>query len=245
MSKQPKASFVDKEKTSKKSKTKTSAKPPKSKKLEAKAESAASPASPEQMMQMMQQMMQMMSSSTGQQWESAVPFTPAVPEPASHEIVFPNTLERGIVTQEAIDIHPLYSKLFVTHDGELLGGLPAGCTITITGPPYIGKTRSAMEMMVRALEKGLKVGYVVAEEGFYDENQSGRNDLFSRFLTLGASITGLTEAKFRKKHDDNYIIAICNFAAHSFCGAANSVQGGDRSPTKFHYKDRHSCVCVL
>ena len=166
-------------------------------------------ASPEQMVQMMQTLQGMLGgimSGTGQTYASAQPFTPQAPEAVTHEVVLPKTLKRGIVTQEALDIHPLYNKLFLDLDGDLLGGVPKGCTITITGPPYIGKTRSALEMMVRALEGGMRVGYVVAEEGFYDEKDSGRNDLFSRFLELASQVSGLSEKAFRKSYDGSYVI---------------------------------------
>ena len=194
------APFIDGKKTSKKEATKPS--------LDAVPGEPSAP-SPDQMMQMMQTLQGMLGgivSGAGQSYASAQPFSPQTPEAVTHEVVLPSTLERGIVVQEALDIHPLYNKLFLDFDGNLLGGVPKGCTITVTGPPYIGKTRSALEMMVRALEGGMKVGYVVAEEGFYDENESGRNDLFSRFLELACQVSGLSEKDFRKSYDDQYVI---------------------------------------
>ena len=41
--------------------------------------------------------------------------------------------------------------------------------------------------------KGIKTAYVVAEEGFFDENDSGRNDLFSRFLKIATKLSNLSE----------------------------------------------------
>lgn len=173
---------------------------------------SAQPGQPDQMAQMLQTFQNMLGTLiTGgaqQQYQSAVPFTPETkkPEAPIHDVVMPSTLKKGIVAQQALDIHPLYGRLFLDDNGELLGGIPKGCTITITGPPYIGKTRSAMEMMIRALQQGMKVAFVVAEEGFYDDVDSGRNDLFSRFLKMAEQLTGLREKEFRKKYDDSYVI---------------------------------------
>jgi hypothetical protein len=172
---------------------------------------SAQPGQQDQMAQMLQTFQNMLGTLiTGgaQQYQSAVPFTPETkkPEAPVHDVVMPSTLKRGIVAQQALDIHPLYGRLFLDEDGELLGGIPKGCTITITGPPYTGKTRSAMEMMIRALQQGMKVAFVVAEEGFYDDADSGRNDLFSRFLKMAEVITGMKEKAFRKKYDDKYVI---------------------------------------
>ncbi|MHA2252364.1 MAG: RAD55 family ATPase [Candidatus Kariarchaeaceae archaeon] len=161
-----------------------------------------------QMMQSFQSMMNL--GAIPQQWSSSQPFqaveTSIEPEAVSHDIIFPKTIERGIIAQEALNIHPLFSKLFIHSDGSPLGGIPRGCTITLTGPAYSGKTRSALEMIIHSVQQGIKVAYVVAEEGFYDTSNAGRNDLFSRFLKLATEITGMTEKAFRKKYDDLYII---------------------------------------
>ncbi|MHA2252782.1 MAG: RAD55 family ATPase [Candidatus Kariarchaeaceae archaeon] len=161
-----------------------------------------------QMMQSFQSMMNL--GALPQQWSSSQPFqsveTAIEPEPVAHDIIYPKTLERGITKQEGLGIHPLYSKLFLDTEGRMLGGLPRGATITLTGPAYSGKTRSALEMIVNAVMLDIKVAYVVAEEGFYDTAESGRNDLFSRFLEVAVNITGMTEKQFRKKYDESYII---------------------------------------
>lgn len=161
-----------------------------------------------QMMQSFQSMMNL--GAMPQQWSSSQPFqsveTSIEPAPVPHDIIFPKTLERGIVKQNGLNIHPLFSKLFTTKDDKPLQGIPSGCTLTITGPAYSGKTRSALEMVIRAVMQGIKVAYVVAEEGFYDEADSGRNDLFSRFLEVAVDVSGLTEEEFRKKHDEDYIV---------------------------------------
>ena len=143
-----------------------------------------------------------------QQWSSSTPFqqTEPVQEAIPHDIILPKTLERGKTVQEGLEVHPLYSNLFLAQEGISLNGIPKGCTITLTGPAYSGKTRSALEMMVRAVMKGIKTAYVVAEEGFYDTQGSGRNDLFSRFLQIAEYISGLSEKEFREKYDEMYVV---------------------------------------
>ncbi|MHA2338364.1 MAG: RAD55 family ATPase [Candidatus Hodarchaeales archaeon] len=161
------------------------------------------------MSQMMQTFQSMMSAGAMPgQWESSTPFqhTEETVESVPHDIIQPKTLERGIVAQKGLDVHPLYSKLFLSENNDMLGGIPRGCTITLTGPAYSGKTRSALEMVVNAVINDVKTVYVVAEEGFFDDKDSGRNDLFSRFLKLAENISGLSEKDFRKKYDDKYVV---------------------------------------
>jgi KaiC/GvpD/RAD55 family RecA-like ATPase len=161
------------------------------------------------MTQMMQTMQSMMSAGAMPgQWDSSSPFqqTEEVVEAVPHDIIIPKTLERGIVAQKGLNVHPLYSKLFLNEDNTLLGGIPKGCTITLTGPAYSGKTRSALEMIVYAVMNDIKTAYVVAEEGFFDDKDSGRNDLFSRFLKIAEAISGQTEKEFRKKYDEQYVV---------------------------------------
>ncbi len=161
------------------------------------------------MSQMMQTMQSMMSAGAMPgQWDSSSPFQQAeeTVEAVPHDIIIPKTLERGIVAQMGLNVHPLYSKLFLSEDNSLLGGIPQGCTCTLTGPAYSGKTRSALEMIINAVMSGIKTAYVVAEEGFYDDKDSGRNDLFSRFLKIAETVSGLSEKQFRKKYDDLYIV---------------------------------------
>ena len=165
------------------------------------------------MQQMMSTMQSMMAAGgvPGSGWASASPFQQSgvqaeTTEDVPHDIILPKTLELGKRVQEPLKVHPLYGKLFYGENNQFLNGIPKGCTITLTGPAYSGKTRSALEMVVRAVTQGIKTAYVVAEEGFYDEKGSGRNDLFSRFLELAEQITGLSVEEFRKKYDDQYVI---------------------------------------
>ena len=161
-----------------------------------------------QMMQSFQSMMNL--GAVPQQWSSSTPFqtveTSIEPEAVPHDVILPKTLTKGIVVQEGLDLHPLFSKLFLDSNKQLLGGIPKACTLTLTGPAYSGKTRAALVMLVNAVVQGIKVAYVVAEEGFYDEGDTGRNNLFSRLLEIAVDETGLTEAEFRKKYDESYVI---------------------------------------
>ena len=144
-----------------------------------------------------------------QQWASSTPFQVQEiqePDAVDHDIILPKTIHRGITVQESIKIHPFFGKLFLKNDSSSMNGLPMGCTITLTGPAYSGKTRSALEMVINAVSQDIRTAYVVAEEGFYDSNSSGRNDLFSRFLSLGINLTGLSEDEFRAQYDDRYYI---------------------------------------
>ncbi|MFX0061357.1 MAG: RAD55 family ATPase [Candidatus Hermodarchaeota archaeon] len=122
------------------------------------------------------------------------------------DIIFPYELEVGIREQQPLNIHPLFGRLFLNDKGTALGGIPKGTTITLTGPPYTGKTRAGIEMLIRTMMTGEKCGFVVAEEGFYDTTDSGRNDLHSRLIQIGMAITGLDEKSFREKYENQYVV---------------------------------------
>jgi len=216
MSKKKRASFFE-EKKDETASDKDSAFPPSEDQQPVPAPPAmATPTGGTDQMALLSQMMQTFQSMVSggafpSQWSSSSPFqstttTAIEPEAVPHDIVFPKTLERGITVQKGLDVHPLFSKLFVNSDGSLLHGIPAGCTIALTGPAYSGKTRSALEMVVHAVMKGVRTAYVVAEEGFYDNKNVGRNDLFSRFLQIATSVSGLSEEEFRRKYDESYLI---------------------------------------
>src|SRR5208283_4801493 len=53
---------------------------------------------------------------------------------------------------------------------------------------------------------GKPVAFVVAEEGFHNDEDSGRDDLCSRMVKIGMSATGLSEADFTKKALDNVFV---------------------------------------
>jgi KaiC/GvpD/RAD55 family RecA-like ATPase len=164
------------------------------------------------MMQMMQMMMGGGVAPTGMVDPSAVPFTSASAQPDTDpgldaDIIRPATLENLIKTQEAIALGSVLDLLCLTEDGKhALGGIPKGCTIAFAGPPGKGKTRSALAGVARVALTGMKVALVVAEEGFHDEEESGRDDLCSRLCKIGMGATGLKEKDFVKKVLDNLYV---------------------------------------
>ena len=91
------------------------------------------------MSQMMQTFQSMMSAGAmPQTWASSSPFQEVEVETdeVAHDIILPNTLEIGIVSQKGLEVHPLYNKLFLNQEKEPMNGIPIGCTITLTGPAY-------------------------------------------------------------------------------------------------------------
>ncbi len=158
------------------------------------------------MMQMMQ-MMQMMMGGGMQPMNvdpSAVPFMANQAETDDDkgllaDIIRPATLPNLIKQQSAIELQSVLDLLCLTEDGQYcIGGIPKGCTIAIAGPPGKGKTRTSLAGMLRVAMAGNKVAYVIAEEGFYDSQSSGRDDLCSRMVKLGMNATGLDEENFKK-----------------------------------------------
>ena len=62
---------------------------------------------------------------------------------------------------------------------------------------------SARGALCRVDASGVKVGFVVAEEGFHDEEGSGRDDLCSRLVKIGMAATGMSEEDLRSIVGDN------------------------------------------
>ncbi len=163
----------------------------------------------------MAQMMQMMSSYMGmgggvaQVDPSAQPFVVDEREEAGldADIVQPALIEDLRKTQQALPVQPVLDRLFLAEDGvHALSGLPLGCTIALAGPPGKGKTRAMLEGVARAAAGGVKCAYVVAEEGFRDEENPGRDDLCSRFAKVGMASLGLDEAGLREQVLPNVLI---------------------------------------
>ncbi|MCB9398230.1 MAG: hypothetical protein H6510_10455 [Acidobacteria bacterium] len=159
------------------------------------------------MMQMMQ-MMQMMMGNMGGNMPfdpSALPFS--APQAAEDEdkgldadIIRPALLDNLLKQQEAINLGSVLDDLCLTEDGQnSLGGIPKGCTIALAGPPGKGKTRSALAGLIQCASRGEQVAYVIAEEGFHDAVQAGRDDLCSRLVKLGMNVTGLDLEAFKEK----------------------------------------------
>ena len=165
------------------------------------------------MMQMMQ-MMQMMMGGGGQGMVDAAaqPFTYSTPEADADpgleaDLVRPAALKNLVKDQEALPAQAVLDLLCLTEDGKnALGGLPKGCTIAFAGPPGQGKTRSAIEALTRIAASGVKCLFVVAEEGFLDESDSGRDPLASRLAKIGMATLGMKEKKFTKDVLSNLLI---------------------------------------
>lgn len=177
---------------------------------------AGAPAMNPMMMQMqMMQMMQMMQQSMGGGMApmgmdpSALPFAaPTAVEDGDAgldaDIIRPALLDARIKHQEAVALGSVLDFLCLTEDGQhALGGIPKGCTMALAGPPGAGKTRSALAGLAQVALGGQKSAFVVAEEGFHDAEGAGRDDLCSRLVKLGMSVTGLDEKKLAKQVLEN------------------------------------------
>jgi KaiC/GvpD/RAD55 family RecA-like ATPase len=165
------------------------------------------------MMAMMQMMQMMMGGGMGAPMvdPSAIPFsgqgTADGDKGLDAEILRPALLTHRIKTQEAVPLGSVLDLLCLTEDGKhALGGVPRGCTIALAGPPGKGKTRSALAGLARVAHTGTKVGFVVAEEGFHDQEGSGRDDLCSRMTKIGMAATGLDEAELEAKVLSNVFV---------------------------------------
>jgi KaiC/GvpD/RAD55 family RecA-like ATPase len=180
------------------------------------------------MMQMMQMMQMMMGSGGGTGMPmmdpAAMPFQgggEAVQDEDAGldaDFIRPALLDNLIKTQHAISLGGVLDVLCLSDDGKhALGGVPMGCTIALAGPPGKGKTRSALAGMARVAQSGEKVAMVVAEEGFHDDADSGRDDLCSRMVKIGMAATGLDEKKFTKDVLENvYVLESQYHKGHSW-----------------------------
>jgi KaiC/GvpD/RAD55 family RecA-like ATPase len=169
----------------------------------------------------MMQMMQMMMGSGGGMGAgidpAAVPFqnTTAVADEDSglnSEIIRPSLLENRLKSQAGLPMGSVLDQLCLTDDFEhSFGGIPKGCTIALAGPPSKGKTRSALAGMCNVAKSGVRVAYVVAEEGFHSDNESGRDDLCSRLCKIGMAATGLDEKNLEKQVLSNIYVLECQY----------------------------------
>jgi len=169
-----------------------------------------------QMQMQMMQMMQMMTSQMGivglgQDW-AAQPFTTQsidqdIDPGLKANIIRPHQYRSVVKTQQALSVNDILDSLCLTEDGKYsLGGVPKGCTITFAGPPGKGKTRTALAALCKVALSGMKCAFVVAEEGFMDEKDSGRDDLCSRLTKIGMKMLSLSEAQFQKKIAKNIAV---------------------------------------
>lgn len=115
-------------------------------------------------------------------------------------IIRPSTLAHRVKTQRALKLGNVLDLMCLSEDGKhALGGVPEGCTMVFVGPPGQGKTRTALASLARVALGGKMSAFVVAEEGFHDAEDLGRDDLCSRMVKVGMAATGLDEANFEKK----------------------------------------------
>ncbi len=122
-------------------------------------------------------------------------------------IIRPAALDNRVKTQRALKLGNVLDLMCLTDDGQhALGGVPEGCTIVFVGPPGMGKTRTALCSLARVALTGKKCAFVVAEEGFHDEEGRGRDDLCSRLVKVGMAVTGLDEQKLADKVLSNMFV---------------------------------------
>src|SRR5512145_410746 len=166
------------------------------------------------MFQMMQMMQSMMGMAQGMPMidPAAMPF--AAPETAASEdkgleadLIRPARLTGRLKSQQPLATGSVLDLLCLKEDGaHALGGLPKGCTIALAGPPGKAKTRTALTALARVALTGTRCAFVVAEEGFQDSADSGRDDLCSRLVKIGMAATGLSEAELERQVLDNLTI---------------------------------------
>ncbi|MCP4501863.1 MAG: AAA family ATPase [Deltaproteobacteria bacterium] len=165
---------------------------------------------PNPMMGMMQMIQMMMQGGVPGIDPAAVPFGGGQADEDNGldaDIIRPATLDDLLKTQEGVTMGNVLDSLCLTEDAKnALGGIPKGCTIAFAGPPGKGKTRSMLAALARVAATGEKVAYIVAEEGFHDEEGAGRDDLCSRLVKIGMAATGLDEKKFKKDALENVYV---------------------------------------
>jgi len=172
-----------------------------------------------QMMQGMQGMMGGMGGGFGVD-AAAVPFGGGAKQDSDPgleaAIVRPARFEKRVKTQEALKLGNVLDLMCLSEDGKkALGGVPLGCTMVFVGPPGKGKTRTALASLARVALTGKKVAFVVAEEGFHNEDDHGRDDLCSRLVKVGMAATGLDEANFEKKVLENVFVLEAQYHKHN------------------------------
>jgi KaiC/GvpD/RAD55 family RecA-like ATPase len=166
------------------------------------------------MMAMMQMMQMMMGGGMAPSMvdPSAVPFAGSAPvadvdKGLDADLIRPALLDHRIKVQRGVKLGSVLDSLCLTDDRQhALGGIPKGCTIAFAGPPGKGKTRTVLAGLCRVACDGNPVAFVVAEEGFHNDESSGRDDLCSRMIKIGMSATGLGEAEFTKKVLENIYV---------------------------------------
>ena len=171
------------------------------------------------MFAMMQMMQNMMGANSGMPMgmgglmdPSAIPFAANAPATDSDagldaDIIRPALLKNRIKNQQGIELGCVLDHLCLRDDRKhSLGGVPKGCTIALAGPPGKGKTRSSLAGLSKVALTGMPVAFVIAEEGFYNPPEFGRDDLCSRMTKIGLKTTGLGEEEFAQKVLSNMFV---------------------------------------
>lgn len=177
----------------------------------------ANPMAANPMFAMMQMMQSMMGAGVpvgvgGMVDPASIPFAshaPAIDNDAGldSDIIRPTLLQNRIKEQQGLSIGCVLDHLCLTSDRlHSLGGVPKGCTIALSGPPGKGKTRSSLAGLAKVALSGVPVAFVVAEEGFYNSPEHGRDDLCSRMIKIGMKATGLGEEEFSSKVLSNVFV---------------------------------------
>jgi len=123
------------------------------------------------------------------------------------DIIRPSLLANRLRTQQGIPLGSVLDHLCLTEDRQFsLGGIPKGCTMALAGPPGKGKTRTALSALARVAQSNQPVGFVIAEEGFHNDEDSGRDDLCSRLVKIGMAVTGLSEEELNKQVLDRLFV---------------------------------------
>lgn len=175
------------------------------------------------MVQMQAQMMQMMQMMMGSHMgiagvdSAAQPFSQApVAEDKDAgldaDLIRPDQMRSVVKMQQPLAVQEVLDCLCLSEDGKYaLGGIPKGCTIAFVGPPGKGKTRSAIAALCKVAYQGMRSGFVVAEEGFIDSQDSGRDDLCSRLTKIGMKSLNITEANFQKTVARNLAVLLSQY----------------------------------
>jgi KaiC/GvpD/RAD55 family RecA-like ATPase len=175
------------------------------------------------MVQMQAQMMQMMQMMMG--GHMGIPGVDSAAQPFSQaqavedkdagldaDLIRPDQMRSVIKSQLPLPVQEVLDCLCLTEDGKCaLGGIPKGCTIAFAGPPGKGKTRTAIAALCKVAYQGMRSGFVVAEEGFIDTQESGRDDLCSRLTKIGMKVLGITEANFQKTVARNLAVLLSQY----------------------------------
>lgn len=109
------------------------------------------------------------------------------PEPPQHNIIRPSELKIKTKTIKAVQTNTIFDFLCLTEDHQnSLGGIPDGSTVTLSGPPGSGKTRTSFQSLLKLASNGIKSLLVLSEETYQTAN--GRDDVHSRLIKMSKKL---------------------------------------------------------